>query len=82
MSVIRPSIFSVIQQFPDRKDTIKHLYKGNTNFQAICEDYRKCLEAYLYWDQSDSKVASERRDEYATLRCELENEIVQSIAEV
>jgi hypothetical protein len=81
MSVIRTSIFTAIKRFPDRKDTIKRLYKENNNFQTICEDYRKCLEAHLYWNESDSKVASARKDEYATLRGELETEIIQRIAE-
>ena len=81
MPVIRTSIFTAIKRFPDRKDTIKRLYKENNNFQTICEDYRKCLEAHLYWNESGSKVASARREEYATLRGELETEIIQSIAE-
>ncbi len=81
MSVIRTSIFTVIKRFPDRKDTIKRLYMENNNFQTICEDYRKCLEAHQYWNESGSKEASVRREEYATIRGELETEITQNIAE-
>jgi hypothetical protein len=81
MSVIRPSIFTVIKRFPDRKDAIKRLYKGDNNFKTICEDYGKCLEAYLYWNESGSKEACARREEYAMLRGELETELIQSFAE-
>ena len=81
MPVIRTNIFTVMKRFPDRKDSIKRLYKRNSDFQTICEDYRKCMEAYLYWDKSGSKEAYERREEYAMLREELETEIMQSFAE-
>jgi len=81
MAVIQSNLFYVVKRFPDRKDTIRRLYKENKNFQAIYEDYRKCLEAHQHWNESGSKEASARREEYATLLCELETEIIQSIAE-
>ena len=81
MAVIHTSIFTVIKRFPAHRDQIKFLYKKNDNFQSMCEDYQKCHEAYLYWNESGLKEAPERREEYATLRGELETEIIQSVAE-
>ena len=81
MAVIQTSIFNVIKRFPDHKDKIKWLYKENNNFQTICDDYRKCQEAYIYWNASGSKEAPERRQEYGMLQGELESEIIQSVAE-
>lgn len=81
MAVIQSNLFYVVKRFPNRKDTIKRLYKENKNFQTICEDYRKYLEAHQHWNESGSKEASARREEYATLLGELETEIIQSIAE-
>jgi hypothetical protein len=81
MAVIRPSIFTVIKRLPYRKDVIKHLYKEDNNFKTICEDYGKCLDACRYWDESGSKEACVRREEYAMLRGELETELIQSLAE-
>ena len=81
MSVIRPSIFTVLERFPDRKKVIKRLYRGDNNFKTICEDYGKCLEAYLYWNESGSEEALARRQEYAMLQSELETELIQSFAE-
>ena len=81
MSVIRTSIFTVIKRFPERKDAITRLYMDDKNFQDICDDYRKCLEACKYWNVSASKEASARRQEYAMLRGQLETEIKQRFAE-
>ncbi len=81
MAVIYTSIFTVIKRFPDHTNQIKYLYKENDNFQSMCEDYHKCQEACLYWNESGAKEAPERRQEYAMLRGELETEIRQSVAE-
>ncbi|CAB1084647.1 hypothetical protein D1AOALGA4SA_12158 [Olavius algarvensis Delta 1 endosymbiont] len=81
MAVLQTNIFTVIKRFPYRKDVIKRLYKEDNNFKTICEDYGKCLEAYRYWNESGSKEACARREEYAMLRGELETELIQSLAE-
>ncbi len=81
MAVIQTSIFSVIRRFPDRKNEIRHLYKENDDFQIMCEDYRKCVDAHHYWNSSGSQVASVRTMEYEILRGEIETEIIRSIAE-
>jgi hypothetical protein len=81
MTVIQTSVFPVLKRFPDRKDTVKQLFKENETFQSVCEDYRRCAEALRHWNESASEEAPVRREEYATLLRDLEAEILQSLDE-
>jgi hypothetical protein len=45
MTVIKSSVFQVLEKFPDRAGDIKRLYKESQEFQTVCEDYRLCAEA-------------------------------------
>ena len=75
MTVIKSSVFHVLEKFPDRAGDIKRLYKENQEFQTMCEDYRQCAEALHHWNQSNEKEALARRREYAQLFQELVDEI-------
>ena len=75
MTVIKSSVFHVLEKFPDRAGEIKRLYRASQDFQTVCEDYRQCAEALHHWNQSDEKAASIRRQEYAQLVQELMDEI-------
>ena len=81
MPVIQTSVFPVLKRFPDHKDIVKQLFKGNETFQSMCEDYRRCAEALRHWNESASDEAPARREEYATLLRELEAEILQNLNE-
>ena len=81
MTVIQPSLFSLFERFPDRKETVKALFKDSESFQTLCEDYLKCAEALQYWNQSLKEDASLRRREYEALLRELEEEILQNLIE-
>ena len=81
MPVIQTSVFPVLKRFPDRKDTVKQLFKENENFQSVCEDYRRCAEALRHWNESTSEEAPARREEYAALLRDLEAEILQNLNE-
>ena len=81
MPVIQSNLSYVVKRYPDHRDNILQFFKENQNYQTICEDYRKCLEAHQHWNESGSKEASVRREEYATLLVELETEIIQNINE-
>jgi len=81
MPVIQTSVFTVLELFPDRVDTIKQLFKENETFQSVCEDYRRCAEALHHWNQSASDEAPVRREEYAGLLQDLEAEILQNLNE-
>ena len=75
MTIIKSSVFHVLEKFPDRAGDIKRLYKKNQEFQIICEDYRQCAEALHHWNQSNQKEAATRRQEYEQLLQELVDEI-------
>jgi hypothetical protein len=81
MTVIQPSLFSLFERFPDRKDTVKTLFKSSESFQTLCEDYLKCNEALQHWNQSLDDDAPLRRREYEALLRELEEEILQILIE-
>jgi hypothetical protein len=81
MTVIKSSVFNVLEKFPDRSGDIKRLFKENREFQTVCEDYRQCAEALQYWNQSDEKDAPARRQEYSALAQELAAEILQHLNE-
>ena len=75
MTVIKSSVFNVLETFPGNRDDIKRLFKENREFQSICEDYRQCAEALNHWRQSNVKEAPKRRQEYEQLLQELVDEI-------
>lgn len=75
MTVIKSSLFHVLEKFPDRGGDIKRLYKESPEFQTVCEDYRLCAQALHHWNQSNEKEAATRRQEYAQLFQELIDEI-------
>ena len=75
MTVIKGSVFHVLEKFPDRAGEIKRLYKTSQEFQTMCDDYRQCAEALHHWHQSNEKQAPIRRQEYAQLFQELMDEI-------
>jgi hypothetical protein len=79
MSLIRTSLFAVLERFPHRKAVVRQLFKENDSFQTLCEDYRKCAEALRHWNQSVAKEAIVRRQEYAALLRELETEIEENL---
>ena len=75
MSVIKTSVFHLLEPFPDRGEDIKQLIIESQEFQSICEDYRQCAEALRHWNRSNEKDAPARRQEYESLLQELEDEI-------
>ena len=80
-AVIHTGLFSILERFPDRKDTIKRLFRESAAFQSLCSDYRTCIEAHRHWSQSDSAEGAVRREEYAALMKDLETEILQNLNE-
>jgi len=82
MTVIKSSVFKVLETFPGHSDDIKRLFRENREFHSICEDYRQCTEALNHWSQSNEKEAPNRRQEYALLRQELMDEICLCLNEL
>jgi len=75
MVVIRSGIFQVMDDFPDRSNDIRRLFKQSQAFHSLCEDYRQCNEALRYWNQISHKDAPARRQEYEVLQQQLVEEI-------
>lgn len=76
MSVIHPSIFIVLEGFPEHRDVIRRLYSSNKPFQSLCDNYLQCKNALRYWTTSKDECAPERQREYMTLADEMEIEIL------
>ena len=81
MTVIKPSLLFVISKFPDSREAIKRLYRENGNFQIICGDYQKCVDAVEYWNRSTRENAPKWAEEYSSLLTELEEEIRDFLGE-
>jgi len=81
MAIDLPSLHSLFERFPNRKEMIERFFNESEAFQTLCEDRWKCAEALRHWSRSDEEVAAERRQEYDALLLDLESEIVQSLDE-
>lgn len=79
MSVIHHSLFLVMHRFSSNKEVLGHLYQRSAYFKALCDDYRKCVEAIEYWCKSENSKAGERVNEYEKLRESLEDEIKECL---
>jgi hypothetical protein len=79
MPVIHPSLFIVMKRFPDRKETVRQMYRTSKSFQDICRNYSKCSEALRYWAASEDEDAPEREKEYSALLHELELEVTKNL---
>ena len=81
MAVIHPSIFEIIQRFPEQRDDMISLHNHSHTFRSMCEDFRKCKDAYKHWSQSESEISRQRSEEYRELLENLGSEISQYLTE-
>ena len=81
MGVVKTSIFTIFDHFPENREMIRRLFVINPDFQALCEDFNQCLKALNYWSKTDRTDAPGRRQEYLELKNELELEIIQFLNE-
>lgn len=75
MAVIEPCLFEIFMRFPEYKDNTKILFSESKEFKSICEDYCRCSAALRYWTRSSQDSAVERKQEYAALLQDLEDEL-------
>jgi len=73
--------FFILKRFPEHYEQIQQLLLKNDTFRSLCEDYRVCAKALRYWNESTSKEATMRREEYRALLEELEEEILVTLEE-
>lgn len=81
ISVVPPGLSTVLDRFPDRRDTITQLGNENKTFQTLCNDYRRCKVALRHWVESGEEGADGRSEEYEVLQRELEGEILRYLGE-
>ena len=81
MALVQTSVFNVLKRFPDRKEQVMRLFRERDAFRGICEDYEQCIRSLRYWSSSTSAEAPARREEYAAMLQDLEEEIGQHLEE-
>jgi len=81
ISVSPPGLSSVLDRFPDHRDTVSRLGKDNETFRTLCNDYRRCKAALQHWTRSEEDGADDRRAEYEAVKKELEAEIIRYLEE-
>ena len=81
MAVIHPSIFDIIQRFQEQRNIVIYHHNNSHRFRIMCEDFRKCKDAYKHWSQSESEISRQRSEEYRELLENLGSEISQYLTE-
>lgn len=79
MPVIQTGLFTVLNRFPERGERIKQLFRIDSSFQSLCEDYLQCREALQYWSKATTSEAPGRRAEYEALLGELDSELREAL---
>ena len=67
----------IMERFFEDRQALQRLFQESLSFQSLCDDYQECLAELQNWQQSTSEEAPARRDEYAHLLLELEQEVRQ-----
>jgi hypothetical protein len=71
----RARLLPVLKRFFGERAALQRLFRENSSFQSLCDDYRDCLAALQYWEQSTSGEAPALARAYAELLGELEQEV-------
>jgi hypothetical protein len=79
MPIVESNLLTILERFPNHKETIKLQYIQSETFKTICDDYHKCVKAFRYWNQDETRDALQCRQEYGELLKELEQEIFQNL---
>jgi hypothetical protein len=82
MNVIEPTLFAVINKFPEFRKEALQLFRHNEEFKGICLDYRDCMKAFRHWSRLENEEALKRKIEYETLLTELEAEIMETLGQM
>ena len=77
LSVEPPGLPSVLDRFPNHRDTVSRLGKDDETFRTLCNDYQRCKVALQHWTRSEEDGAEDRREEYEAVQKELEAEILR-----
>jgi hypothetical protein len=79
MPVVHPSLFFIMQRFPECKNTLRYMYSRSVSFKTLCNDYQRSSEALRHWRISEHEQAPKRCQEYLEILQEIEEEIRQRL---
>lgn len=69
----------ILERFPEHKDNIRDLSRGDPAFRELCGDYEECVAALQrFRDQGTDAIGLV--EDYAELRVGLEHELLAGIA--
>ena len=71
---MRTTQWCIVEQLPALRTQIIDRLAGDTDFQSLCHDYDRCMEA-LHRFREAAEVAPDRVAEYEQLKAELEADI-------
>ena len=74
--------FKILDRFPEKSEILIALMARNSNFLGMCEDHEECMKALRYWARSNEPYADGRVQEYCDLVRQLEDEIIQAVADL
>jgi ribosomal protein S19E (S16A) len=78
--MVRPATY-VIERLPQHELAIQRLVRTCETFRSICEDYAVGIEALRRWEGSTEPRRSERIAELRDALAELEQEILEALAQ-
>ena len=68
---------SVVQRFPEKRESLERLFERDKSFRSLCEEYLACQKAYRFWQGSSLPEAPDLRNDFSSLQRELEEEIME-----
>ena len=72
----------ILERFPDKSEILIALMARNPELLGMCEDHEECIKALRYWARCNEPDADGRVKEYCDLVRQLEEEILQAVAEL
>lgn len=72
-------VLKITQKLSPFRAYIETYYESDDTFRDIYNDYLTYYEAHQFWTQSRADEAPARRNEYAELVGELEQELIQMV---
>ena len=74
MELLQPELLFVIGKFPALSDRIHALYKNDSDFKTLCEDYFFCIDT-LHKYRNEFRKKQSAIKEYEVVRKDLEKEL-------
>jgi hypothetical protein len=73
-------IAAIVERFPEQELAIRRLCNRDPGFLGSCEDYEVAATALSHWEGAGDAYTA-RADEYRQLLVEIEDEVLQGLAQ-